>query len=224
MAMGYAATTTEQESDMTLPLLRSCLATACLLLLLGACERAPSDSQVDAGDAAVPPPLDQPVEDVAPATAPVSPTPSEGLARYDGYGDMRFGMSADEAKKAWGGELNGKPSEGTTCYHLNPISNPTPAYFAFMIEDGKFVRYDVSNDKEVAPGGGKRGMTSDEIKKLYPEVTEQGHKYVEGGKYLRVKDDAGGNGVLVFETDAAGKVTEWRVGVPPQVDYVEGCS
>ena len=93
-----------------------------------------------------------------------------------------------------------------------------------MIEDGKFVRYDVSNDKEVAPGGGKRGMTRDEIKKLYPGAAEQDHKYVEGGKYLRVKDDAGGNGVLVFETDAAGKVTQWRVGVSPQVDYVEGCS
>ncbi|HWI23748.1 MAG TPA: lectin, partial [Lysobacter sp.] len=33
-----------------------------------------------------------------------------------------------------------------------------------------------------------------------------------------------GKGVLVFETDAAGKVTAWRAGVPPQVDYVEGCS
>jgi hypothetical protein len=28
----------------------------------------------------------------------------------------------------------------------------------------------------------------------------------------------------VFETDAGGTVTEWRAGVPPQVDYVEGCS
>jgi hypothetical protein len=29
---------------------------------------------------------------------------------------------------------------------------------------------------------------------------------------------------LVFETDAAGKATAWRVGLSPQVDYVEGCS
>ncbi|TQC57293.1 lectin, partial [Pantoea dispersa] len=34
---------------------------------------------------------------------------------------------------------------------------------------------------------------------------------------------AGQSGVLVFETDAAGKVVAWRVGLPPQVDYVEGC-
>ena len=26
------------------------------------------------------------------------------------------------------------------------------------------------------------------------------------------------------ETDAQGRATEWRVGLSPQVDYVEGCS
>jgi hypothetical protein len=30
--------------------------------------------------------------------------------------------------------------------------------------------------------------------------------------------------VLLFATDADGRVNEWRIGVPPQVDYVEGCS
>ena len=32
-----------------------------------------------------------------------------------------------------------------------------------------------------------------------------------------------GEGALVFETDTQGRVTHWRAGVPPQVDYVEGC-
>lgn len=160
----------------------------------------------------------------APVPAPASPAPA-GLARFDGYGDMRFGMTAAEATRAWGGDLNGKPGMGETCYYLNPVSNPSPAYFAFMIESDKFVRYDVGNDKEVAPGGGRRGMTLDDIRKLYAgRIEEKPHKYVEGGKYLRIKagDDSGG--ALVFETDAAGKVTAWRVGQPPQVDYIEGCS
>jgi hypothetical protein len=207
-------------------------AIALLALALSACnDRAPA---VD--DAATPPPMDQavdqpavdqPAQDVPPATAPVDTAPppaGSGLARYDGYGDMRFGMTVDEAKQAWGGELNGKPGEGETCYYLSPISNPNIAYFAFMIENGKFVRYDVSNDKEVAPGGGKRGMGADEIRKLYPGLTESNHKYVEGGKNLRVEDAAGSNGVLVFETGKDGKVSEWHAGMAPQVDYVEGCS
>lgn len=29
---------------------------------------------------------------------------------------------------------------------------------------------------------------------------------------------------LVFEVDAADNVTSWRVGLSPQVEYVEGCS
>ena len=35
---------------------------------------------------------------------------------------------------------------------------------------------------------------------------------------------AGIIGVLLFETNAEGNVASWRIGVPPQVDYVEGCS
>ena len=42
------------------------------------------------------------------------------------------------------------------------------------------------------------------------------------GEYLRIEGH--GDTVLVFETDEDGTVTEWRVGVPPYVDYVEGCS
>ena len=52
------------------------------------------------------------------------------------------------------------------------------------------------------------------------------HKYTDG-QYLRIPDPAGGKGVLVFEVDGTGddaRATTWRIGLPPQVDYVEGCS
>ena len=182
-------------------------------------------SQTPSGAPLPDPPPESMADDPAPAPASVPAKPSTDgmqLARFDGYGDLRFGMTAAEAKQAWGGELNGKAGAPGGCYHLTPVSQP---YFTFMIENDKFVRYDVGNDKEVAPGGGKRGMGADEIRALYTgRVDEQNHKYVQGGKYLRVTDSGGGNGMLVFETDAVGKVTEWRAGVAPQVDYVEGCS
>lgn len=195
-----------------------------LALALAACNaQAPAD---DGQPAAAPPAVEQPAQDVPPATAPApapTPAPESGLARFDGYGDMRFGMTEAEAKQAWGGDLNGEPGDG--CHYLNPVWENAPSYFAFMIEGGKFVRYDVGNDKEVAPGGGRRGMTADEIRSLYAgRVEESAHKYVEGGKYLEVAADDGSNGKLVFETDAAGKVTEWHAGIEPQVDYIEGCS
>ena len=62
-----------------------------------------------------------------------------------------------------------------------------------------------------------------QIEVLYPGIEQQNHKYVEGGHYLRAGADSG-EGVVVFETGADDVVTEWRVGLPPQVDYVEGCS
>jgi hypothetical protein len=167
----------------------------------------------------------QPAPVPAPSGASALPEtpPGSGLARYDGYGDMRFGMTEADARKAWGGDLNGESGDG--CHYLNPVWEKAPSHFAFMFDGGKFVRYDVGNDKEIAPGGGRRGMTETEIDAAYPgRVEKSPHKYVSGGKYLKVKDDGGSDGVLVFETDAAGKVSEWHAGVAPQVDYIEGCS
>lgn len=217
----------------TLPTRAALLAAVLLSLGLAACQReaAPvaATPPANAAPEANPAPItDQPAENVPPATAPVSnppPAAADTLARFDGYGDMRFGMSAEQAKQAWGGELKGKPSADGGCYYLQPIWASNPREFGFMIEDGKFVRVDVGNDKETAPGGGKRGMSGDEIRALYAgRVEQQNHKYVPGAHYLRVNDAGGGTGALVFETDAAGKVTAWHIGVPPQVDYVEGCS
>ena len=217
-------------------------AIALLAFALAACnaERTPAEANdaaspaspaadAMANDPAAPPAMDQPAQDLPPATAPapggINQAPDLGLVRMDGYGDMRFGMSADEAKKAWGGELKGVPAEEGACYYLTPKWVTTPSDFAFMIENGKFVRYDVGNDQEVAPGGGRRGMTEAQIDAAYPgRVAKSPHKYVEGGKYLRVEADDGSDGVLVFETDAAGNVSEWHAGLAPQVDWIEGCS
>jgi hypothetical protein len=163
-------------------------------------------------------------ETVAPAMPDATP-PSDTQASFAGYGDMKLGSTVDEAKAAWGGELNGKPSEGSTCYYLTPKWVKKPSDFAFMAEDGKFVRYDVGIDKEAAPGGGKVGMTVDELQKLYGNALQTSpHKYVEGGQYLSIAASGVAPSKLVFETDAAGKVSAWRVGLSPQVDYVEGCS
>lgn len=209
-------------------------AIALLAFALSACdaERAPEAADAPpaaadaAADPAAPPPLDQPAQEIPPATAPApdaGQAPDPGLARWDGYGDMRFGMSAEEAKQAWGGELVRLGGEGDPCYFLTPKWVKVPAELAFMIEDGKFVRYGTESEKTIAPGGGRRGMAAGEIEALYPgRVDEMPHKYVQGGKYLNV-DSEEGDGKLVFEVGGDGKVTEWRVGVPPQVDYVEGC-
>jgi len=161
----------------------------------------------------------------SPAIRPVSATVADAnaLAHYDGYGDTRFGMDERSFDKAWGGELKGAPERDSTCFYKTPKWVTLSADFAFMFEDGRFVRYDVGTAKEAAPGGGKVGMDAKRISALYGAgVQIQPHKYVDVAEYLRVEAPHG-KSMLVFETDPQGKVTRWHVGVPPQVDYVEGC-
>jgi hypothetical protein len=167
------------------------------------------------------------VADAAPAPPAATAMPAEGAISFSGFGPAAFGATEEEVRMSWGADLgSAAPSEPGGCYYLIPQPQTGAGYrIAFMIEGDRFSRLDVRASDIVAPGGGRIGMKADDIAKLYPgRVETHPHKYVEGAKNLRVKADAGGNGVLVFETGADGAVTRWRVGVPPQVDYVEGCS
>ena len=206
--------------------MKSLLPLVMAVTLLSACQRDPAVAPVTEpqttatatpmAEAPAPTPA---ADDTAAPAGPVS------QASFLGYGDMKLGSTVEEARAAWGGELNGAPMEGTTCHYLWPKWISRPADFAFMMEEGRFVRYDVGTDKETAPGGGKVGMSVEELQKLYGGALKASpHKYTQGGQYLSM--DAGDVAPtrLVFEVDAAGKVTSWRVGLSPQVEYVEGCS
>ncbi|MCY7312651.1 MAG: lectin [Pseudoxanthomonas sp.] len=176
--------------------------------------------------------------DVAPAVAgsPAAPQAPSGTAsaapevvtpdvRFFGYGNMELGSTVEEARAAWGGELLGGPVEGGNCYFLYPEFAANSRALGFMIEDGRFVRYDVRTDFQQAPGGALVGMDGPALNALYTTMLQAApHKYVPGGQTLTLEGGAGVDSRLVLETDAAGKVTRWRIGLPPQVDYVEGCS
>lgn len=176
-------------------------------------------------------PMDPPDEDVPPATAPPgtvmagkSTAAAEGLARWDGFGDVQLGMDRDQVQLVWPGELAREGSDDSSCYYLIPVGETGIFAFAMMFEDGSLVRYDVDTPAIIAPGGGAVGMDIARIKALYPgRIETSGHEYLPGGHYLRIEQE-GGEHVLVFEIDPGGTVTEWRVGLSPPVDYVEGCS
>ena len=203
---------------------RTLILAAAVALVLSACKQeAAVEAPATVADAA---PATAPAAEPVAVAEPAAPAQPVTLARFDGYGDMKLGSTVDEAKAAWAGELNeGVPSAGSTCHYLSPKSASTPSEFGFMMEDGKFVRYDVGTATETAPGGGKVGMVVEQLKLLYGDALQSApHKYVEGGKEFSVAAAEGAPGKLVFEADGVGKVTAWRVGLPPQVDYVEGCS
>lgn len=156
-------------------------------------------------------------------TAPAVPAAPTGQATFAGFGDMRLGMDEAAFRQAWGGELKTQPpAKGSTCTYFYPVWAKTPPDLGFMFEEGKFVRYDVATAKETAPGGGKVGMDKSELARLYGDKGETSpDKYDPAASTFRVRGEGGA--AAVFAIGADGKVSKWRVGVAPQVDYVEGC-
>lgn len=160
-----------------------------------------------------------------PATVPPSahaanPLQASGAARMDGYGDLRFGMTASEVQQGARVALR-RTGENGICYFMTPASVRGIAPVEYMVEADKFVRYDVAGGNDNAPGGGRSGMSAEQIEQLYPGQTRE-RPSAGGGRSIRVKGDAGV--AIVFEVGADGRVSHWRVGQVPQVDYSHGCS
>lgn len=185
-------------------------------MLLAACQRTPP---AEPGAAA--PPVAAPAAQATPA--PAATTVAAGDADWQGYGPAQLGIDAEQLRTAWGEELQGDAAADGGCYYLSSPANTSAGPF-FMLEGNQFLRYDVRGGDAPAPGGGRIGMDLAQLQALYPQAeAPQPHKYVDGGKMLRVPASDGSQSWLVFELGADGRARAWRVGVPPQVDYVEGC-
>jgi hypothetical protein len=163
-----------------------------------------------------------------PASAPPAQPGSSTVALdYAGVAGVAFGGAPDALRNAFPNGVSADAAVAAgSCHFLYVQPKPIDGYgVALMVEGDRFVRVDVDAPDVVAPGGGHAGMTADAVRALYGAgIEEQPHKYVEGGKYLVVAPADGGAARLVFEVDAAGVVTAWRLGLPPQVHYVEGCA
>lgn len=188
-----------------------------LVVLLAGCNRTPEP------EPAAPPPAADTATTAAPAAEAPETAVATGEASWQGYGPLPLGIDAAQMRALWPGELQGDAAADGGCYYLSPASEEEARPF-FMIEGDRFVRYDLRSSDAAAPGGGAIGMDLPQLQALYPNAAApQPHKYVDGGKVLRVPAVDGSQAVLVLELGADGKVSAWRVGLPPQVDYVEGC-
>lgn len=142
----------------------------------------------------------------------------------NGVGQVRVGMSVSQAAKAAGTKLIGD-SPNNSCYYVKPQNEPKN--LLFMVTKGRISRVDVRQNTQITTiKGAKIGDTEAQIKSLYPgQIKVTPHKYVQGGHYLTFipKDGANQNYRVVFETDGK-RVTQFRSGKLPEVEFVEGCS
>lgn len=134
---------------------------------------------------------------------------------------MTAGMTVEEARAALGSELP-EPAD-SECGYTAPAAGPTGV--RFMVVGGHVVRVDVLDSTVATNAGARIGDTEARVERLYRgrvEVTP--HKYTDG-HYLTVgpATPADSQFRLVFETDS-GRVTAYRAGLLPMVEWVEGCS
>jgi hypothetical protein len=142
----------------------------------------------------------------------------------NGIGPVRVGMTVTQAAKAAGTKLVGD-SPNQSCYYVRPQGDKN--HIGFMISGGRVARVDIYKDSQITTAkGAKIGNTEARIKSLYPgQIQVTPHKYVPGGHYLTFvpKNRNDQKYRVVFETDGK-RVTGFRSGQLPEVEYVEGCS
>jgi len=159
----------------------------------------------------------------SPAAAPASPSTTYTVTEH-GIGPLRAGMTFTEADAALGGALLVPVGVDTTgCDYL--VWHGGPPGVRVMFDQHRVARVDVDTASIATAAGARVGDAEARIKRLYPgQVTVTPHKY-EDGHYLTVTPPAPADKRyrLIFET-AGDRVTRYRAGVLPSVEYVEGCS
>jgi hypothetical protein len=158
--------------------------------------------------------------------APVPKLTEASQMGTNGLGPVLVGMTVAAAEKAAGRKFDTDKEgpDGMTCLYSKPIGL---SGVGFMVIQGKIARIDVwSNPKITTFRGAKIGDSEARIKQLYGnQIQVQQHEYRPKGHYLVFvpKDKADQNFRVVFETDGQ-KVTQFRSGRIPEVEYVEGCA
>jgi hypothetical protein len=151
-------------------------------------------------------------------------TVSDLALTEDGLGQLQIGMTLTEAVNM--GLLNERPDMKPSCDFVYPaVGTGIPIDVGVMIVKGKVARIDIDTGSVTTEDGVKIGDTEDRVKSIYgDELHVQPHKYIEGGHYMIVKGDSASAGKeIVFETDGK-RVTMFRAGRLPEVEWVEGCS
>jgi hypothetical protein len=178
-------------------------ASAVLAVVLAGCARSsdvPADSQA-AGDTTVGAAL---------------------VVNEKGIGDIVAGMTVAEAEAVLKTSLAPPGADSAAC---RMASWPgAPAGVRLMIEGGKIVRVDVDSASVATAAGIRVGDPEDRVSQAYAGRVAVGPQKYTDGHYLTVTPAAAADSAyrLIFETDSE-RVTRFRSGQRPQVEYVERC-
>lgn len=137
----------------------------------------------------------------------------------DGPPPLTLGMTVAQAGKALGKPLAvNYADESKFC---GQVLDPRFKTTSLMFVDGKLARIEVYRRGLTFRGVGV-GATEALVRKAFPKLVVEPHKYDPSGFYLkaRLSPLVG----VVFEADERRVVTNFFLGTYPAVEYVEGCS
>lgn len=177
------------------------LALALSILALAACQQDPRSQGV--GDDSVPP------------------------LTVEGYGDMRIGMTLDEARQVSGLPLNNTPLDEETPGACVENEYPTPDgdQLWLMFEGDRLTRVSASSEAprtRTAQNVGV-GSTDAEVRTAYQNVIEEGAHYNPPPAHNLLIWTAPDQSGLLFEVSETGIVTAVHAGTP-SIRYMEGCA
>lgn len=145
--------------------------------------------------------------------------------RLTGIGPLQIGMTLEEATDALGLPLVpiGSNISGDCAYYQPDAVSQA---LGLMVVDNRVIRVDVWPGSSLATvSGAKIGSTAEELKATYPgQIEVTANPYTQGEFLTLVPQDPElALYRLVFETDAAGKVVQYRAGQFPAVTWPDGC-
>jgi hypothetical protein len=150
----------------------------------------------------------------------IAPAAPEWVVRPTGAGNVTVGMTLNELA-AHMVSASDTATIDDNCDYVSVTGAPDSVLF--MVEQGRLVRVDVIGGGTTTAEGAKVGDDANRIMQLYPQARRTPHKYTDGF-YLTVLPGAPSDTLhrYVFELDGQ-RVTRYRAGTFPPVEYVEGC-
>lgn len=149
----------------------------------------------------------------------------EAEVRLTGIGPLQIGMTLEEATDALGLPLVplGSNISGDCAYYQPDAVSQS---LGLMVVGNRVIRVDVWPGSSLATvSGAKIGSTDEELKAFYPgQIETMSNPYTQGEFLTLVPQDPElALYRLVFETDATGKVVQYRAGQFPAVTWPDGC-
>lgn len=136
-----------------------------------------------------------------------------------GVGDVKFGMTVDEAQVAAGTELTRQDGGTDTCWVVVPREGPEG--LTFIVDRDRIERVDIAVPGVDTPSGAGVGLSQSELEELFPERLES-VDVLGGREYTFVPNDPGESELrIVFLTDGT-DVVSYRAGRLPIVK-APGC-